>query len=303
MEAEDGFSLMARYDLEGQSIAEMSTGDHLAAVLTLYGWPPAGSVPPGKTWWRLGTAGFSELGTTTYLGESLESLDEGTSTIMATTLTGNLLDHLLNVAELTEGGLLYMGPSGDVIFKEPALPHQPSVAVWGDAEGEFPYHDIVMSDEDEAIYNDVRITRRGDSAISTAKDQTSIDTHGPRTLPISDTLFSTKAQADQHAATLLDRYKDPWNYPVRLVLRPSRDPNMWPLVLGMQLGTKITVRRRPPGGGDPIEVDSLIVGITYEIDPNGWQVTWDLEPTRVHEGYWYLGVAGMSELGTTTKLG
>jgi hypothetical protein len=63
------------------------------------------------------------------------------------------------------------------------------------------------------------------------------------------------------------------------------------------------VRRRPPGGGDPIELDCLILGITYDVKPEEWQITWDLAPAeRVLEGYWYLGRVGRSELGTTTVL-
>jgi len=171
VQAEDAFSLLARYELEGDAIGSMSTGDHLAAVLALYGWPALDSVPPGTTWWLLGTAGASELGTTTFLGEQAVGFDEGQSTIMATTFEGNLLTHLLNVAEKTEGGTFYVGPSGNLIFRERPSITEPSIGTWGDGPGELHYTDLSMDYDDDEFYNDIRVTRRGDSTPSVAKDQ------------------------------------------------------------------------------------------------------------------------------------
>lgn len=299
--AEDAFRLMARYELENQSVAQMLSGAHIQSVLTIFGWPEAGSVPPGKNWWLLGHAG-SQLGTNTYLGESLRFIDTGRSTIMGLTLTGNLLEHLLNVAETTEGGTFYVGPTGDLVFKQRPLPHDhPSVGVWGDGPGELPYVDLALNNDDSQIYNDVRVSRRGDSTVATAKDTASDTKFGPRTLPITDTLFSTQAQAEDRADQLLAKNKDPLQYPVRMVMRPKPDSPLWDHVLGTELGTRITVRRRPTGGG-LLQVDCLILGITYEIS-DFWEITWDLAPAeQILAGYWYVGIGGASELGTTTKL-
>jgi hypothetical protein len=300
VQAEDAFRLMARYELENQSIAEMASGAHIQSVLTTFGWPVAGSVPPGSTWWILGHAG-SQLGTNTYLGESLRFIDTGQSTIMGLVLTGNLLEHLLNVAETTEGGTFYVGPTGDLVFKQRPLPHDPPLGIWGDGPGELPYVDLALNNDDSQIYNDVRVSRRGDSAVATVKDTTSDGLFGPRTLPISDTLFSTQAQATDRASMLLAKHKDPLQYPVRMVMRPKPDSPLWGYVLGTELGTRITVRRRPTGGG-LLETDCLILGITYEIS-DFWEITWDLAPAgQVLAGYWYVGISGSSELGTTTKL-
>jgi hypothetical protein len=299
---EDAFSLLARYELAGDAIGEMLTGDHLAAVLSLYGWPAPGSIPPGKTWWRLGVAGFSELGTTTYLGGQAQLFDTGTSTIMATTLTGNLLTHLLNVAEKTEGGTFYVGPSGDLIFKARPSISDPSIGTWGDGEGELHYTDLMMDYDDDELYNDIRVTRRGDSVASMASDVP--PNTAPRTLPLTDVLFSTVGAAQDLADELLRRYQTPILHPMRMVMRPPYESPLWLATLGVELGTKITVRRRPPGTGAMIELDCFILGVTYDVTPNGWEITWDLAPAEEFiDGYWYLGVPGRSELGTTTVLG
>jgi hypothetical protein len=299
--AEDAFSLLARYELQGDAIGEMTTGDHLAAVLALYGWPAPGSIPPGSTWWRLGTVGFSELGTSTFLGEQAQQFDTGQATIMATTLEGNLLTHLLNVAEKTEGGTFYVGPSGDLIFKQRPSISEPSIGTWGDGEGEFHYTELMMDYDDDELYNDIRVTRRGDTVASMASDVPALT--APRTLPLTDVLFSTLGQAQDLADTLLSRYKQPMLHPMRMVMRPPYDSPLWLATLGVELGSKITVRRRPPGGGAMIELDCFILGVTLDITPSFWEITWDLAPAEEFiDGFWYLGVTGRSELGTTTVL-
>lgn len=303
--AEDAFSLLARYQLEGEQITETLSGDHLEQVLSLYGWPAAGEIPAGTTWWRLGTVGASELGTTTFLGENLRFLDEGTATIMTLNLEGNLLDHLLNVAEVTEGGTFYVGPSGDLIFRERPSPFAPSVGIWGDKDSDgFRYADLVVDYSNDLVFNDIRLTRRGASTPSVATETTGFfgtENLGARTLP-REVLYATDEQADAEAVKLLARHRKPAYAPVRMVLHPKDESLMWPLVLGIELGTKITVRRRPPGGGDMIELDALVIGIDHDIAPEDWTITWDLAPTDLVVDAWYLGHPGYSELGTTTIL-
>jgi hypothetical protein len=303
IECEDAFSLMARYELENQAIAEMPAGDHIAAVLTAFGWPESGTIPEGTTWWQLGKIGSSELGSTTFLGHSLRFFDEGRSTIMALNATGNMLEHLLNVAENTDRGTLYIGPSGDVVFKQKPLPHAPVLSVWGDGDGEHDYFDLSINFDDVLWYNDVRVTRRDDVTTYIAKDQESIDNgDGPRTLPITDTLFATSGAASNLASELLSTFDEPPVYPMRLVLRPKAESTIWPLILGMPLMSKIKVNRRPPGGGDMISLDCYVIGITYNIG-QFWEITWDLAAVVPLLDAWYLGTPGFSELGVTTKLG
>jgi hypothetical protein len=524
IECEDAFALMARYELEGQAIAEMGAGAHITAVLTNFGWPGVGAFPPGTTWWQLGHAG-SALGTNTFLGGNLQSIGTGRSTIMAMNTTGNMLEHLLNVAENTDRGTLYIGPTGDVVFKQKPSPHDPIVGTWGDGVGEYPYFDFSVDYDDVLWFNDIRVTRRGDSteytarqtpptsspimfsnlgatsnpdlasgidatsyvnsswtpptsgliiatvysrrfgggdpitptmsgngvawvqiatvmvagthrltlfganasgsttgattvdfgaetqdfmhvnfmgatgvnlsggaaaafvqaptggtsgtsasislsigadplnrlfaafslsttpgmtarsgwtpaddqAAFTAESQTqhrsgAFDTaasatwdgtsrawvgiavelkadippssadDGFRTLPVSDTLFSTAAAASGLASELLSTYDEPVVYPARLVQRPRADSAIWSLILGMPLMSKIKVRRRPPGTGAVIELDCYVIGITYNIG-QFWEITWDLAAAETLLDAWYLGTVGFSELGTTTILG
>ena len=246
VEAEDAFALMARFELEGDAIAEMGSGAHIREVLTRYGWPESGSVPEDTDWWILEDAA-SELGTNTFLGESLSQIDDGLATIMATDLTGNLLDHLLNVAESTEGGTLYVGPDGGIVFRQRQVGADEPIGTWGDEPGELRYTELVVTYDDSQIFNDIRITRRGDAVAATATDDDSIASYGPRTLSRSDDLHSEFTDLEEQVGRLLIKHRSASLYPQSITMRPTVDSPLWALVLGIPLGTTIVVRRRPPG--------------------------------------------------------
>ncbi len=52
-----------------------------------------------------------------------------------------------------------------------------------------------------------------------------------------------------------------------------------------------------------IELDCLLLGVTHDITPSFWEITWDLAPAEPLLDAWYLGHLGYSELGTHTVLG
>ena len=165
-----------------------------------------------------------------------------------------------------------------------------------------PEPDRQQPHDDDELYNDIRVTRRGDSVPVTASEVPS--DVAPRTLPLTDVLFSTVGQAQTLADNLLRRYQAAVYHPTKMVMRPPYDSPLWAATLGVELGSKITILRRPPGGGAAIDVDCLILGVTHDITPEFWEITWDLAPAEVLlEGYWYLGLAGHSELGISTVLG
>jgi hypothetical protein len=45
---------------------------------------------------------------------------------------------------------------------------------------------------------------------------------------------------------------------------------LWPQVLGRQFGDRITVKRRPKGGGDPIVKDCFVRGYEHASDGAAW---------------------------------
>ena len=133
--------------------------------------------------------------------------------------------------------------------------------------------------------------------IQTAEDADSMELYGRRTLSIADLLHSTTAATLERAEDLLKKHDQAQLYPSRLVMRPKPESTVWPLIFDMTFGDTILVRRRPPGGGEMIELTCFVIGVTYDITPDVWEITWDLAKARTFMDPWLLGQVGRSELG------
>ena len=72
-----------------------------------------------------------------------------------------------------------------------------------------------------------------------------------------------------------------------VTVSPLRDPGLWPQILGREIGDRLTVYRRPPGGVATIIRDVFIRGITHSIDASAgtWQTQWDLQSARKYTGF------------------
>ena len=64
-----------------------------------------------------------------------------------------------------------------------------------------------------------------------------------------------------------------------LTIDPLADPvNLWPQVLGREIGDRIQVWTRPAGVGSPVTKDCFIAGIAHTWDSvsSAWSTTWTL---------------------------
>jgi hypothetical protein len=252
VEAFDGFMVLALAELNTTYVQQQS-GVRIGAVLDSIGWPAAD-----------------------------RAIDSGQTAIQAVTLTGTkALDHLQAVAQ-AENGRLFMDGAGKVTFLERhsiyRAPYSVSQGTFGDSTGELPYRNIEIAYDDTQIWNDVRVTRVG-GVEQTANDATSQSRYFVRTLRRTGLLISDDNEVDDAATWLKDRYKDPVLRATSLVLAPQRVDTLWPYVLGTDFGERITVNRRPPGGGT-ISFDNTIEGISHDIQPKKvWGTGWKLGRT------------------------
>ena len=125
----------------------------------------------------------------------------------------------------------------------------------------------------------------------------------PRTFTQSDLLHSEFTATEERATEFATEHSLAMLYPRSIAMRPKPDSPLWAVILGVPLGTALTVRRRPPGGGGMIELHCRVIGVSYDITPDVWDITWDLAKAPRFVDVWLLGQAGRSELGTTTALG
>jgi len=114
-------------------------------------------------------------------------------------------------------------------------------------------------------------------------------------------LVPTDDEALSIATYLKNQYKDPQYRITSLVLDPEYDTGqVYPQLLGRELGDVVTVRATPLGGGSRIEQASFIEGMALDWTAEGgvWTGTWQLSQADTNSYF----VLGTSVLGVNTAL-
>lgn len=232
----------------------------------------------------------------------------GNSTVQATTLDGAVLTELRLTAD-SEIGELYIDGAGKVIFRnrqallEDARSNT-SQGSFGDNVGEIPYKDLTISTDDATFYNEVAVTRAG-GAEQVAVDGTSQalfyrKTFKPPTAPI----LETDTDALAYAQYLLSVSSNPELRFDTMVIDPRFQPtDLYPHALGRQIGDRVTVTRRPPGGGDPIIRDQFIRGISHTFADLEWATTWTLQDANKYGSFLVLDHTTLGKLTSGNALG
>jgi len=207
----------------------------------------------------------------------------GNSTLQATTLEGDALTELFLVAD-SELGELYVDQAGQVTFRNRHAMLQDarsntSQATFGDGGGsELLYADLGISYDDTTIRNLVQIARAGGTQ-QTAQDATSRTGYLTHTHNRTDLLLQTDTEAADYAGWILGQSSTPELRFDTVTILPRRDETaLFPQVLGRQFGDRITILRRPPGGGSTITKDVIIRGLIHEVTVHKfWRTTWTLQ--------------------------
>jgi hypothetical protein len=258
--ATDAFKLFAAND-RGASVlqgAGENTGARISRILNAYGWvSPAPSIATGDT------------------------------TLQATDLSGSMLAEL-QLAQDTEQGEFFIDNAGRPCFRNRThiltWPYSAtSQATFGDggyaATGEIPYADVTLSTPSQTMVNTVSATRVGGTE-QTVTDAVSINRYGPAAHSRQDLIMQDDTTALNWAYWTRNLYAEPGRRFDRLTFNTPRtdvEAVHWPAILRLELGQRITVIRRPAGGGDPIEHDCIIRGIEHDSDGAEWKVSYVLQ--------------------------
>ena len=210
-------------------------------------------------------------------------LDPGEVTLQSAQLDTAALEHLQKVAE-TEFGLLFIDRAGNVRFvdRDAVFARVPQAAVFGDDTGEVGYRAVTFDDGDTVIRNRATISRLNGVA-KTSEDTASVNEFGRFDYTLDGLLHTFDAQSEQYAEFIVFEYHEPRRRVLSLTLGPAAPEaatDLYPQMLGRELGEAVVVRNRPPGGGDPFEQTCVIEGIAHAGDPKGLarSTTWILSP-------------------------
>lgn len=235
--------------------------------------PWQGDLPGGRLGRVLDEAGWLS---------AAREIDGGAETLQSAEITGQtVLEHAQKVSE-TEYGLLFIDRAGNVRFVDQAGMAARTVGpdVYGDETGEIGYRDMVPDDGDQTIRNRATISRLNGVAKTNVSPQSVID-YGRFDYVLDGLLHDSDDWSQDYADAIVLAYQLPLRRVVQLSLGPpivGEEDQVYPGMLGHELGDYITVRHRPPGGGALFTQACVIEGIRHADTPKMRTTTWTLSP-------------------------
>jgi hypothetical protein len=212
-----------------------------------------------------------------------------------------LLGVLEEIAD-TEQGLVWCDRAGVIHFDSRdtrTLAGQTPVAVFGEntAGGELPYESLTYDFDPTYVYSEADLTSYTGTVIKTV-NATSQTNYGQRIL--SATIQAADDyQVAQAGVFFTTRYAAPKLRISSMVLDPGSNPLLWSAVLALDIGTRVTVKRRT--SAVTVSADYFIEQISHQVnnDESSWKVSYQLSPVFLPT-VWILGDATYGVLGTTT---
>lgn len=244
----------ARYQIgKGTYLAGQTSDQRINNLLLMAGWPSDG-----------------------------KNLSTATSTVQGINTEGKTLLAALKECEAADQGRLFIDGAGRVAFiSHNALAttanYKNSQRTFGDSAGELPFTDIEFVYNDQLVKNRV-IVSRSNGATATVNDSTSQGQYFIRTDSQSDLILDTDSQVADIANVRLVTYKQPSMRVQSLGVSPRANTTIYTGLIGDEIGTRITVNRRPQGVGSVISKQLLIEGVSHEIGSRTWSSTYDLSP-------------------------
>ncbi|AIG81246.1 Hypothetical protein AJAP_42375 (plasmid) [Amycolatopsis japonica] len=214
-----------------------------------------------------------------------------------------LLDVLQEIQE-SERGLLYADQGGEVVFDDRDSRYRgeqqiPAVVFGEDtAAGEIPY-EVFEGDVDPTyVFSQANLTRPGNNEFPPMVNAAAKADYGQRIL--SHNVQATNDFDLSQAGTFyLARYGQAKLRVEKLALNPIAYPAAWGPLLSLELGRRVTIRRR--SGPLVMSGDYYVEQINHAIDADAgtWRIELQCSPVFVPSA-WVLGDPQYGVLGSTT---
>ena len=214
------------------------------------------------------------------------SLATGSGTVQAVDIENKTPLAVAQECETAEQGKLFIDRDGKVKFitrsaMATTSTYNTSQYTFGDGSGELGYTSLEFAFNDRLIFNRSIVARKnGATAIS--NDTTSQGQYFIRSGSISDLIVNTDQQVVDIADARLAAYKQPLMRVEQLTFTPRQSPStLYAAAIGVEIGTRLTVKRRPQNVGSVLSKEVIVEGISHSISPNGWETSFTLSPVFV----------------------
>ena len=210
------------------------------------------------------------------------NITTATSTVQGIETQGKTLLAALKECEAADQGRLFIDGSGKVAFIShdtlaKTTTYNTSQRTFGDSGSELPFTDIEFVYNDQLVKNRV-IAERNNGATVTVNDTTSQGQYFIRTDSQSGLINDTDQAMTDIANVRLATYKQPAMRVESLDFTPRANTTIYTGLIGDEIGTRITVKRRPQSVGSVISKELLIEGVSHDIGPRTWSSTYNLSP-------------------------
>lgn len=216
-------------------------------------------------------------------------LDAGLTTLQSTSLGGTVLAYAQKVEE-TEIGWLFVDRAGVVRFisREGGVTGtyltSKATLVDDDSGAGLPYRSG-DSDVDEATIVTRATTSRDGSIAVTVYDQAAKDEFGWLDETHEGLLHDDDAYSRHYSEWIVNTHKAPSSRLGTLELELTRDPaNLYPAILDLELGDRVTYKRKPQNVGAVISLDMRVEAISHETGGGYWRTRLQLSPFNLAAG-------------------
>lgn len=185
------------------------------------------------------------------------------------------LEYIRNV-EGSEDGLAFFAADGDFTFRSRSWQWlKASEATFSDDGSDLPYADIVIdANTVDAIRNQVAVSFRSTEGYVRVGDAASVTAYGPSLDSVSAGSLDSAATARALASYRLRTRKDPRTLVSQLELLPRTAPTtMFPAVLAIEIGDRVTVERTVAGVGAQSVKSVQVRGISERVTAQGEWIT------------------------------
>lgn len=280
------------------SLTSTQASDHYQAGLTGWGHP-TGDRAGTRIGRILDAVGWSA-------GD--RALSTGSTVLGTFTSASNTLQACQQVADV-EQGLFFIDGSGNVVLRDRQWQWTNSAATtaqatFGDSTGETGYADIQIDGNHlDYLRNVVTVSYSAGAVV--VKDATSVAAYGEQSDSVSANFLPTWGGyvARQLGAFRLRARKDVAARIPMIRIKPRKATSTYlPTLLGLELGERVVVNRRPTGGSGSFSLSCTVQGIHHNIATDNWTTTLYLSPilsSYTEAPYLTMGDATYGKIGAT----
>ncbi len=217
---------------------------------------------------------------------------------------GRFVLDVLQEMSVTERGLVYASASGVVVVEDRSARYLNQTRLWVLGENpaaaspvEYPYSDYATDHDPTYVFTQANLTRPGNNTVTPMINPVAKGNYGQRILT-QTVQVTSDFDVQQAGVFYLQRYGTPVTRISTLVLKPAANPALWPVVLSLEFGQRITVSRR---SAFTKSSDFYVEKISHQVtaESGEWVVTLQLSPVFVPTA-WVLGDATYGVVGSTT---